>query len=131
MALSFVLGAGAYWALGSLASDPYLFILTVALVYFTWGDIYGLFPAICTDFFGARYAATNSAILYTGKGVAAALVPAGSWLREATGGWYAVFAVAMIANLLVAAVTLLIVKPARQRAVAMDNNLVRLQREST
>ncbi len=122
MALSFVLGAGAYWALGSFASNPYLFILTVALVYFTWGDIYGLFPAVCTDFFGTRYAATNSSILYTGKGVAAALVPAGGWLREATGSWYAVFVVAMIANLLVAAVTLLVLKPARRRAAVLEDN---------
>ena len=112
MAISFILGAGAYWALGAFGSDPYLFILTVALVYFTWGDIYGLFPALCTDFFGSRYAATNCAILYTGKGVAAALVPAGSWLRAYTGSWYSVFLVAMVLNLLVAAVALFILKPA-------------------
>jgi MFS transporter, OFA family, oxalate/formate antiporter len=114
MAIVFVLGAGAYWALGSFGSNPYLFIFTAGLVYFTWGEIYGLFPATCTDFFGARYAATNAGILYTGKGVAAWLVPAASWLRNYTGSWYSVFVVAMIANLLVAAIAFFVLKPARK-----------------
>jgi MFS transporter, OFA family, oxalate/formate antiporter len=120
MAIVFVLGAGAYWALGSFGSNPYLFILTAGLVYFTWGEIYGLFPATCTDFFGSRYAATNAGILYTGKGVAAWLVPAASWLRDYTGSWYSVFVVAMFANLIVATVAFFVLKPARKGREAMS-----------
>jgi OFA family oxalate/formate antiporter-like MFS transporter len=115
MTFVFILGAGAYWGLGSFGSHPYLFILTAGLVYFTWGEIYGLFPATCTDFFGSRYAATNAGILYTGKGVAAWLVPAASWLRDYTGTWYSVFVVAMIANVAVAALAFFVLKPARKK----------------
>lgn len=119
MTIVFVLGAGAYWALGSFGKDPYLFILTAGLIYFTWGEIYGLFPAVCTDFFGSRYAATNAGIVYTGKGIAAWLVPVASWLRDYSGSWYSVFIVAMIANLAVAAMAFFVLKPARKSQVAM------------
>ena len=57
--------------------------------------------------------ATNAGLLYTAKGAAAFLVPAASWLQSYTGGWHAVFVVATIANLAVAATALFIVKPMR------------------
>jgi OFA family oxalate/formate antiporter-like MFS transporter len=114
MAFLFLIGAGAYWALGTFGTSPYMFILTAGLVYFTWGEIYGLFPATCTDFFGSRYAATNAGILYTGKGIAAWLVPAASWLKDVTGHWHSVFVVATVANVLVAVVAFFILKPARK-----------------
>ena len=40
-------------------------------------------------------------------------MPAASWLQSYTGGWHAVFVVATIANLVVAAAALFIVKPMR------------------
>jgi MFS transporter, OFA family, oxalate/formate antiporter len=82
-------------------------------VYFTWGEIYSLFPALCTDTYGSKYAATNAGLLYTAKGTAAFLVPAASWLQSQTGSWHAVFVVATIANLAVAATALFVVKPMR------------------
>jgi len=60
-----------------------------------------------------KYAATNAGLLYTAKGTAAFLVPVASWLQSATGGWHAVFVVATIANLAVAATALFVVKPFR------------------
>jgi OFA family oxalate/formate antiporter-like MFS transporter len=113
MAIVFTIGAGAYWALGTIGNTPLTFIVTAGLVYFTWGEIYSLFPATCTDTYGTKYAATNAGLLYTAKGTASFLVPAASWLQSYTGGWHAVFVVATIANLLVAAAALFIVKPMR------------------
>jgi MFS transporter, OFA family, oxalate/formate antiporter len=113
MAIVFTCGAGAYWALGTIGNSPWTFILTAGLVYFTWGEIYSLFPATCTDTYGSKYAATNAGLLYTAKGAAAFLVPAASWLQSYTGGWHAVFVVATIANLAVAAAAFFIVKPMR------------------
>ena len=113
MAIVFVCGAGAYWALGTIGNTPWMFIVTAGLVYFTWGEIYSLFPAICTDTYGSKYAATNAGLLYTAKGTAAFLVPAASWLQSYTGGWHAVFVVATIANLAVAATAFFVVKPMR------------------
>jgi len=114
MAIVFTCGAGAYWALGTIGNSPWTFIATAGLVYFTWGEIYSLFPALCTDVYGSKYATTNAGALYTAKGAASFLVPAASWLQSYTGGWHAVFVVAAITNIAVAATALFVVKPMRE-----------------
>jgi MFS transporter, OFA family, oxalate/formate antiporter len=126
MAIVFVCGAAAYWALGTIGNSPWTFIATAGLVYFTWGEIYSLFPATCTDLYGSKYATTNAGLLYTAKGAASFLVPAASWLQGYTGGWHAVFVVATIANLAVAFTALFIVKPMRaaHRAEVAADRLV-------
>ena len=116
MAIVFACGAAAYWALGTIGNTPAMFILTAGLVYFTWGEIYSLFPALCTDTYGAKYAATNAGLLYTAKGAASFLVPAASALQSYTGSWHAVFMVAAVANICVGATALLVVKPLRVAA---------------
>lgn len=113
MAIVFTIGAGAYWALGTIGTTPWMFIVTAGMVYFTWGEIYSLFPAICTDTYGTQYATTNAGLLYTAKGTASFLVPAASWLQGQTGSWHAVFVVAAVANIVVGAMALLVVKPMR------------------
>ena len=64
------------------------FAFTLVLVYFTWGQIYALFPATAADYFGTRHATSNYAVLYTAKGTAAIL---GGWvgalLFERFGNW--------------------------------------------
>ena len=116
MAIVFTCGACAYWALGTIGNTPWMFIATAGMVYFTWGEIYSLFPAICTDTYGAQYATTNAGLLYTAKGTASFLVPAASWLQSQTGSWHSVFVVAAVANILVGATALLVVKPMRASA---------------
>ncbi|MGB9120686.1 MAG: oxalate/formate MFS antiporter, partial [Candidatus Angelobacter sp.] len=39
-------------------------------VFFTWGSMFALFPAIIGDYFGASNATSNYGFLYTAKGVA-------------------------------------------------------------
>ncbi len=51
--------------------DPLLFVISGGAIYFTWGEIYSLFPATCTDAYGQEYATTNAGMLYTAKGTAA------------------------------------------------------------
>ena len=58
------------------------------MVYFTWGEIYSLFPALCTDVYGTKFAATNAGLLYTAKGTASFLVPLASLLQASTGSWH-------------------------------------------
>jgi OFA family oxalate/formate antiporter-like MFS transporter len=116
MAIVFTGGACAYWALGTIGTTPWAFIITAGMVYFTWGEIYSLFPALCTDVYGPKFATTNAGLLYTAKGTASFLVPAASWLQATTGSWHSVFVVAAIANVVVGAAALLVVKPLRQAA---------------
>jgi OFA family oxalate/formate antiporter-like MFS transporter len=117
MAIVFTIGAGAYWALGTIGTSPWAFIGSAGLVYFTWGEIYSLFPAICTDVYGPKYTTTNAGLLYTAKGAASFLVPVATWLQQSTGGWHAVFLVAAIANVVVGATAVLVVKPMREAAI--------------
>jgi len=118
MAIVFTAGAGAYWVLGTLGTSPVTFILSAGLVFFTWGEIFSLFPATCTDSYGAKYATTNAGLLYTAKGTAAFVVPFANILKSYTGDWHIVFVVAMIANLAVAAAALFVVKPMRASQLA-------------
>ena len=64
------------------------FAATLVAVYFTWGQIYSLFPATSADYFGTRHATSNYGVLYTAKGAAAIVGPwLGAILYERTGSW--------------------------------------------
>jgi MFS transporter, OFA family, oxalate/formate antiporter len=47
-----------------------MFVLTMILVFFTWGSMFALFPAIIGDYYGPQCATSNYGFLYTAKGVA-------------------------------------------------------------
>src|ERR1700744_4257483 len=108
MAIVFTLGAAAYWGLGELGHTPAMFILMAGLVFFTWGEIFSLFPSTCTDTYGVKYATTNAGLLYTAKGTSAWVVPLASLLKDYTGHWHTVFVVATIMNLMVAGLALFV-----------------------
>jgi MFS transporter, OFA family, oxalate/formate antiporter len=115
MALVFTLGALSMWGLGVAGGSPWMFVLLSGAVYFTWGEIYSLFPATCTDAFGTGYATTNSGLLYTAKGTAAILVPLANLLMSATGGWRDVFMVAAGMDVVAAVMALAVLRPMRHR----------------
>ena len=100
------------WSLWFLGHDPLWFVITGGLIYFTWGEIYSLFPATCTDAFGFEYATTNAGMLYTAKGTAALLVPLAN-LVSASGDWHTVLWIGAVANLAAAFAALLLLKPVR------------------
>jgi len=52
-------------------SSAVMFTVTLILTYFTWGEIYALFPATVGDYFGQKHATSNNSFLYAAKGVAA------------------------------------------------------------
>jgi OFA family oxalate/formate antiporter-like MFS transporter len=112
MFIAFSLAAVAIWSLSALGHNPLWFILTSGLIYFTWGEIYSLFPATCTDIFGFDYATTNAGMLYTAKGTAALLVPLANLVAPG-GDWHAVLWIGGIANMVAAVSALLLLKPAR------------------
>jgi len=80
MTLAFGLEAIAIFMLIKFAHNPKLFVIFSAFTFFGWGEIYSLFPALCGDFFGRKYATTNYGFLYTAKGTASMFVPIGSAL---------------------------------------------------
>jgi MFS transporter, OFA family, oxalate/formate antiporter len=80
------------------ASHPMLFVVFSGLAFFSWGEIFSLFPAISGDLFGRQYATTNYGLLYTAKGTAALLVPLGNIVQAATGSWLPIFGLAIVFN---------------------------------
>lgn len=114
MCIAFGGGSLAMWGLTAFGHQPLPFILLFGMIYFTWGEIYSLFPATCTDAFGARYAATNAGLLYTAKGTAAIFGgPLAAWLVSLTGGWESVFWVAAVVDLATAVLALFVLRPIR------------------
>ena len=119
MAIVFSFGAAAYWALGTFGKSPVTFIITAGLVYFTWGEIYSLFPATCTDTYGSKYATTNAGLALHRQRHGVLPGAAGQLAaRPSTGSWHAVFVVATIANYRGRRLRLFIVKPMRARQTA-------------
>ncbi|WP_322062506.1 oxalate/formate MFS antiporter [Paraburkholderia sp. J63] len=97
-------------------TNPYAFITFAALIFLFWGEIFSIFPAICADTFGSKYAAANAGTLYTAKGTAALLVPVASVL-SATGGWSAVFIAAAVITIAAGVSAKFILAPMRHRLI--------------
>jgi MFS transporter, OFA family, oxalate/formate antiporter len=112
MFMAFLTQGVAVIALAKFGTDPTSFVILSGLVFFTWGEIYSLFPATVTDTFGAAYATTNAGLLYTAKGTAALLVPLAS-VVAAKGDWYMVFMTAAALNIMAALMAVLVLKPLR------------------
>jgi MFS transporter, OFA family, oxalate/formate antiporter len=93
MILTFVLQAFCLVAVPTLGQiSTAWFVATLIAVYFTWGQIYSLFPSMSGDCFGTKYATSNYAVLYTAKGVASIIGGyVGALLFEQLGSWAMVF----------------------------------------
>jgi OFA family oxalate/formate antiporter-like MFS transporter len=64
------------------------FIVALVLIYFTWGEVYSLFPSLCADWFGSKNASSNYSFIYSAKGVASILGGGlAALLFEKTGSW--------------------------------------------
>ena len=116
MIIAFTLGGVSYLALGTVGNNPWLFVLFAALIFFTWGEIFSLFPSTCTDAFGSKYATVNASLLYTAKGTSALLVPFANIIKTASGSWWTVFVVAAAMNFIVVFLALFVLKPMRSAA---------------
>jgi OFA family oxalate/formate antiporter-like MFS transporter len=113
MFIAFTLAAVAIGSLAMYGRDPLWFVVTSGMIYFTWGEIYSLFPATCTDSYGFQYATTNAGMLYTAKGTAALLVPLANLVSPA-GDWHTVLWMGAVANVVAALMAILVLRPMRR-----------------
>ena len=91
LALAFTLEAIFVITWFNFAYHPVLFILLSGLVFLAWGEIFSIFPALCTDTFGEKNASVNFGFLYASVGIGAIFGgPLAALLREITGDWGAV-----------------------------------------
>jgi OFA family oxalate/formate antiporter-like MFS transporter len=85
--------------------SPAFFVVTLVLVFYTWGEVFSLFPSTVGDYFGTRHATSNYACVYSAKGVASILGGVvAALLYERFGTWSACFygsaALALVAALM-------------------------------
>jgi OFA family oxalate/formate antiporter-like MFS transporter len=115
MFMTFLSGAVFILALNRYGQNPTMFVILAALIFFSWGDIYSIFPALTSDQFGRKYASTNYGFLYTAKGAAAFFVPIGAYVAQRTGSWSLTLEIAAGADVLAALLILFVVRPMRTR----------------
>jgi OFA family oxalate/formate antiporter-like MFS transporter len=107
-----------------VAANPYWFVIMSSLVFFTYGEIFSLFPSLNADTYGRKFATTNYGFLYTSKGTAALLVPFANIVKDASGSWIPVFYVAAALNVCAACLALFVIKPMRERKALREAGLV-------
>jgi OFA family oxalate/formate antiporter-like MFS transporter len=118
MFIAFLLEALAVYGLLSFAHDPLLFVVLSGLVFFAWGEIYALFPAMCADLYGRKFATANYGLLYTAKGMAALMIPLANLLPAGAESWKMVFMIAAGLDVVAALLALVALKPLRKRLLA-------------
>lgn len=117
MLFAFLLEGIGIIALLKFGHNPYAFVILTGLVFFAWGEIYSLFPSICTDTFGAKNAAANAGMLYTAKGTASLLVPIGAVIVTHW-GWDPVFYIASGLNIFAGLSAWFLLRPMRIKFLA-------------
>jgi OFA family oxalate/formate antiporter-like MFS transporter len=120
MFLIFIGEGLALLGLMQFGSNPYAFMTFAALIFLFWGEIFSIFPAICADTFGSKYATANAGTLYTAKGTAALLVPVASVLAAA-GGWSLVFIVSAVITIAAGISAKFVLAPMRARWIESAN----------
>ncbi|HTH95712.1 MAG TPA: oxalate/formate MFS antiporter [Rhodocyclaceae bacterium] len=100
--------------------DPIGFMIFAALIFMCWGEIFSIFPAICADTFGGKYAAGNAGALYTAKGTASLIVPLASVLSKG-GNWSAIFYIAAGVTIVAALLAKFVLQNYRQRFIEEGN----------
>lgn len=96
------------------------FLIFAPMVFLFWGEIFSIFPSICADTFGAKYATANAGALYTAKGTASLLVPLASVLAKSH-DWNSVFMIAAGLSIAAALASMFVLKPMRQRWIAQTH----------
>jgi OFA family oxalate/formate antiporter-like MFS transporter len=82
-----------------------LFAATLVATFFTWGEVFSLFPSLVADYFGTKCSTANYGVMYSAKGVSS-IVAGGiaAMLFEKFGTWTACFygsaALALVASVI-------------------------------
>jgi len=92
MVVTFFLHTGCLISVVTLGrTSSVMLTTTLILTFFTWGQIYSLFPSTNGDYFGSKHATSNYSFLYSAKGVASIIgAPIAAWLFGVLGSWDAV-----------------------------------------
>jgi OFA family oxalate/formate antiporter-like MFS transporter len=120
MFAAFSLQAVTIIILTQLTKNPVAFIILTGFAFFTWGEIFSLFPAAVGDLFGRKYATTNYGFLYTAKGTASIFsAPVAAYVTTNVrgGDWTLIFYIMAGCAAIAALMAIFWLKPVTRRAV--------------
>jgi OFA family oxalate/formate antiporter-like MFS transporter len=121
MTVAFLLEGVSILLMQIFGSNPVWFVLLSGVIFFGWGEIYSLFPAIQGDLFGQKHAANNFGILLVATAVGSILGgPLAALLFEQSHSWTLVFSIVSGLDVLTALLALVVLKPMRQRFLEGD-----------
>jgi MFS family permease len=121
MGLAFTGEAIAIGLLLTFRADPFAFAILSGVVFFGWGEIFSLFPSTLTDTFGTKHATTNYGFLYMAQGIGSVLGgPVAALIHDGAGSWFPVFILAIIMDLITAALALFVLKRMRQNWLGLN-----------
>ncbi len=93
MAIAFVLQAACLLSVLVVGRwSGTMFTVTLILTFFTYGEVFSLFPSLVGDYFGAAHASSNYSFMYSAKGIASIIAGGlAAVLFERFGSWTAAF----------------------------------------
>lgn len=132
LAIAFFLEAIFMYVWFTQLHNPVLFIILSGLVFLAWGEIFSIFPALCTDTFGEKNASVNFGFLYTSVGIGSILGgPLAALLREQIGSWNLVFYIIVSLDLITAFLAISVLKTTREKFKGKNHEKVDLQTSSS
>lgn len=109
----------------SLIDHPIMFVVLSGFAYFSWGEIYSLFPATVGDMYGPKWATTNYGIMYTSKGLASIFAgPVAALASVESGSWVPILWIMAVCAAIDSALAWVVLKPLVRR------NIQRLRSEN-
>lgn len=119
MMIAFTAEGAVILLLSKFGGNPLGFLVFTGLLFFAYGEIYSLFPAICGDAYGRKFASANAGLLYVAKGVASLFVPLSSLLAATSFGWSGVFVATALMNFAAALLAIFVLRPMRARSTTL------------
>ncbi len=108
-----------------LIRHPILFIVLSGFAYFSWGEIFSLFPSMVGDLYGRKFATTNYGIVYTAKGVASIFAgPVAAAASHAAGNWAGVLWAMVVCSGVDAILALVWLKPLAKHTVENSEQIL-------
>jgi OFA family oxalate/formate antiporter-like MFS transporter len=108
-----------------------MFVIGSGLVFLAWGEIFSIFPALCTDTFGEKRAGINFGFLYTSVGIGSILGgPLAAFIRERQGNWNLVFTIIIILDLVTASLAYFVLNNERKKFKEKNNEGMVVQNAS-
>ena len=105
----------------TIGHHPLGFLICAPAIFLFWGETYALSSALAGDTFGTKNVTANAAALYTTKGLAALIVPFGSYLAVTTGSWTLPVSICAAIAIAVGLMSKLVLSPMRRRFIARSN----------